>query len=68
MQKISEAIVSGSLEHIVEKSKQEMLDEQERIAEVLRDLGKTATVVAPYAPNRKQRRAQAATLRKNRSQ
>lgn len=61
MQKISEAIVAGSLEHIAEQSK------KERLAEVQRDHGKSAMVVDPYAPNRKQRRAQAAAKRKNKS-
>lgn len=61
MQKISEAIVAGSLEHIAEESK------KERVMEVQRDHGKRAMVVDPYKPNRKQLRAQKATKRKQKA-
>lgn len=59
MQKISEAIVAGSLEHIAEDSKREK--------EIKEEFGAQAKHVDLYAPNRKQRRAQAAAKRKNKS-
>jgi len=48
VQKISEAIVAGSLEHIAQQT--------ERLTPAIK-------LVPPYKPNRKQRRAQEAALR-----
>lgn len=63
MQEISRAIVEGSLDAIKEDSKEKM----ERLMEIKRDHGKNARQVEPYAPNRKQLRAQKASKRKQKA-
>jgi len=55
MQKISEAIVAGSLEAISKDT--------ERERKIKDKYGEDARRVDPYRPNRKQRRAQAAKER-----
>lgn len=68
MEKISEAIVAGSLESIAEATRKltpalgTPADEKRR-EEIRRDYGDDAVMVAPYSPNRKQRRAQEARKR-----
>lgn len=60
MQKISEAIVAGSLEAISEKEKADMEAQRDKLIAV------GGRAVEPYIPNRKQRRAQQAKLRDKR--
>jgi len=62
MEEISRAIVEGSLDSIKESLTEKERAEMERKRDVLIEKGGRA--VEPYVPNRKQRRAQKARLRR----
>ena len=61
MQLISEAMVAGSLEEIAKREEAERRAAEVEKREALLAAG--GRVVAPYEPNRRQRRAQKAKLR-----
>ena len=65
MEMMSKAIVDGVLQEVSEKTRRalEVGEETRRNLEIKEKYGKDAREVAPYKPNRKQRRAQKARQR-----